>query len=83
MVRERKKSKKDKNLPRSFCTRLISGLTRMAKKDLTDKEYIAILEKRITKTEKLLDISEAQKAKLKERNTELQRKIAEILRNSS
>jgi hypothetical protein len=83
MTRERKKLGKVRNLLRHFSVRLISGLTKMGKKDLSDSEYIDVLEKKNTKLSRLVDISEAQKQRLKRQNEELKQKIAEILRNSS
>jgi len=77
MRKERKKSKKVRNLLRGFCARL--GLGHMEK----NEDYFAVLEEKIAKQGRLLDISEAQKRRLKRENAELRRKISEILRNSS
>ncbi len=47
------------------------------------KEYIEVLEEKVARLGKLLDVSEAQKRRLKKQNTELREKIAEILKDSS
>lgn len=63
---------------RNFFRKQGLGLMRAPK-----KEYVEVLEEKNIRLGKLLDISEAQKRKLKEQNTELREKIAELMKNSA
>jgi len=54
----------------------------ITRKNLTDDEYISAIEESNAKLSKQLAISEFQKDHLKKRNSELQQKVTELIRNS-
>jgi len=75
----RGKPKKARNPANSVGKRFLAG----ADDDMTTEEYIQSLERRNLHLGKQLDISEAQKERLKKEVAELKQKITELIRNSS